>query len=133
VTIGTSASTVTNPGCTSTVTRNNRYGGTAIYTQYAFTNGFKENSNNPGNDEPCQYPPQTTAFPAGDFRTTLQECTSFAAASDDQYDSFNFHFLMSENVYECAAYYDPSTDAGYFNVQDSDVGQAYGYSLSGFT
>jgi len=38
--------------------------------------------------------------------------------------------LISENVYECAAYYDPSANAAYFNVQDADVGQAYGYSFA---
>jgi len=56
----------------------------------------------------------------------------YAANGQSVYDSFDFHFLISENVYECTAYYDPNSNAAYFNVQDSDVGQAYGYNFAGF-
>ena len=122
---------MTNPGCATTVTGKNAVN-TVIYAQYVFTDGFKENTNNPGNDAGPEFPPQTTTFPAGDFCTALQECASFTALQADQYDSFDFHFLIGESVYECTAYYDPSANAAHINVQDSDVGQAYEYSFSGY-
>jgi len=124
VTLGGGAATVTNPGCPTQLTATNPFAGTAHYNQYFFSTGLKENANNPGTPGA---PPFTTTFPAGDFCSTLQECAQNTVMGG--YYSIDFHFLISEDVYECTAYYNANSDPGYFNVQDEDVGQVYGYTV----
>jgi hypothetical protein len=42
--------------------------------------------------------------------------------------SFDIHLLTS-NQWECVAYQHDSTDPSYFNVQNSNVLAAYGYTI----
>lgn len=102
---------------------------TATYIQYFSGYGVKENTNNPGNDDPTDVPPVTTTYAATNNCNAVQTCAAFLAGGDYYiYQSFDVHHLANENEWECVIYYDQNTDPSYFNVQDADVGAAYGYS-----
>lgn len=100
----------------------------AVYTQYFAGTGVTEETNNGGNDDP-PFPPVTTALAVSNSCDAVQQCAAFAAESNNMYESFDVHYLISEKEYECVAYYDASSSPSDFNVQNADVGPVYGYSL----
>lgn len=111
-----------------------------VYTQYFSGSRYIENTDNPGNDAP----PATTTFTVSAPATTnvpscppdepseeaIQICANFAINNPGEYYSFDIHYLSSEQLWQCIAYYDPNTDTSYFNVPDSDATIVYGYSLA---
>jgi hypothetical protein len=49
---------------------------------YYYGTGFTENDNNPGNDNPGNYPPVTATYPSStDVCTALLNCSNFADAA----------------------------------------------------
>ena len=51
-----------------------------------------------------------------------------SSTEDDVYYSFDLHYLASNATWECVLYFDPNTDATYFNVTDPDACLAFGFS-----
>lgn len=95
------------------------------YENYYAGYGFVENLNNPGNDNGRPL----LALLDGSLSTceASQQCATTAYNQPGQYWSYDLHFRKSTKVWECAQYWDQTYDGKYFNVADSDVGEAYGY------
>jgi hypothetical protein len=101
-----------------------------VYSVYYSGSGFTENTTNPGNDLPNNYPPLTTTYPGTmDPCTAIQTCTQDSYADPDAYYSFDLHYLASTEEWECVSYFDPNISPSYFNVPNPDILIAYGYSL----
>jgi hypothetical protein len=99
-----------------------------IYVRYFDGQGITENTANPGNNYDV-YPPQTTTFP-GTLSPcdAAQNCADYANSYPGLYLSFDLHLLTSANQWECVAFYNPNGDPSYFNVANSGVALAFGYS-----
>ncbi len=64
-----------------------------------------------------------------DAATNCVNMADSANSTDDTvYYSFDLHYLASSGTWECVLYFDYNTDASYFNVADSDVCLAVGFS-----
>jgi len=100
------------------------------YYEYYSGSGYTENTDNPGNDDPSQYPPVTTTIAGtSDTCAVIQECANIAGNDNNVYYSFDVHFLESAQIWQCVQFYDPA-QSGYFNVANSDVELAYGYTIT---
>lgn len=89
--------------------------------------GVTESPSNPGN-APSTDPPLVTYFDS-----TYSDCDAVSACGEftyqpDFYSSFDVHWLIAEQQWECIAYASPQIDPSWFNVVDGDVGVVYGYS-----
>jgi hypothetical protein len=91
--------------------------------------GVTETPDNPGNSG---YFPATTDFP-GNLTTceAIQECAIQAALYPNTAWSFDIHLLVTEQIWECVVYYEWNLNPGFFNVENCDVSQAYGYTITG--
>ena len=83
---------------------------------------------NPGNDLPADYPPVTTEYLGTlDMCDAAQLCANNAEAAPGDYQSFDLHYLCSTGMWECVQYYDPNSDASYFDVPDNDALYTFGF------
>jgi len=91
--------------------------------------GLTENTDNPGN---VGYVPETVDFP-GDLSAceAIQQCANAAQIYPGTAWSFDIHFLVIEQTWECVIYYDFNLNPGFFNVENCDVSQSYGYTVAG--
>lgn len=88
-----------------------------------------ENTQNPGNDFPGTYPPIYGSISGTfDMCSAASNCAQLGANQNPIYYSFDLHYLASNATWECVLYYDPNSDATYFNVVDSDACLAFGFS-----
>ncbi|OCF33225.1 hypothetical protein I316_04966 [Kwoniella heveanensis BCC8398] len=111
-----------------TVTSEN--GLNTVYTQYYSGSGIIETDNNPGNDNDS-YPPKQLNIPGTTAQNAaIQQCASFSDDNvlNDLYFSFQIYYDDSVDNWICRAYYDPSSDASYFNVPNTDANPVFGYS-----
>ena len=94
--------------------------------------GYIENVDNNGNDAPDQAPPIYTDY-AGtldDVCTVAQMCADQADFVDfGSYNSFDLHYLRSNQSWVCVQFYDVNDDPSAFNVPDEDAIAVYGYNF----
>lgn len=84
---------------------------------------MKENTNNPGT-----FGTATVMFASTDVCSAVQECADSTDAFFDG--SFDLHFRLSTNKWECVQYGGPNRNGGaYFNVVDTDIREVYGYTM----
>lgn len=82
---------------------------------------------NPGN---IVIAPETVEYPGTlGFCGALQQCANAAAVYPTVAYSFDIHYLIAEQVWQCVLFYEINPDPSYFNVANSDVGLAFGYTL----
>jgi len=60
--------------------------------------------------------------------TVIQECANTSANDALGYYSFQLYYLKTQKQYVCVSYANPNTDPSYFNVANTDVTAAYGFS-----
>ncbi|CAF9923205.1 MAG: hypothetical protein ALECFALPRED_002326 [Alectoria fallacina] len=96
------------------------------YKQYYAGQCYIENAANPGTgSEPAIY---TRFRGAYDMCAVSQYCANAARAAYGPYHSFDLHYTCSNSSWMCVQYYNGNSDASYFNVLNSDVAVAFGYS-----
>ena len=105
---------------------------TSSFKEYYVGVNATEDPNNPGNSLPASQPPQTTYYQAYNYDLYpaplfVEACS--CATQRFGYGSFDLHFLVSQNRWVCVSYWMNNSDASYLSVVNSDVDQAYGYSL----
>ena len=99
------------------------------YSNYYSGIGYTESYDNPGNQFE---PPIVNQYPASyDVCTVAELCGNKTITDiDGGYYSFDLHFLISTSMWECVEFWKPnSSDPSYFNVANSDVREAYGWSI----
>lgn len=92
--------------------------------------GYIDNTDNPGKDDPGDYPPLYNEHPGTlDVCDAVETCAEQSNNDPTQYDSFDLHYLCSNQTWICVQYYDLNDDASYFNVPDDDAVAVYGYNF----
>lgn len=74
-------------------------------------------------------PPLSTVLGQMTTPDAVTACTALSSDDADVYYSFDLHFDTSRCSWECVRYFNPNTDASYFNVDAPDVVLGLGYSL----
>lgn len=102
---------------------------TWLYTQYYFGAGYTLSPANEGNNA-NGFAPVTTKFVS-----SLTDCQAIAACAQnsvyqpDNYWNFDLHY--SGNAWVCVQYINGNDDVTAWNVSDSTVTKAYGFSVHG--
>jgi len=99
-----------------------------VYKKYYAGAGYTENPINPGNRNIQQAPINSTL--AGPFSTdcdAITACATQASLASYRYFSFDLHLVGSTGSWVCTQYYDPNTNATYFDQKNEDVVVAYGF------
>ncbi|KAG6995699.1 hypothetical protein G7Y79_00043g079830 [Physcia stellaris] len=99
---------------------------TTTYTEYFTGSGVRENDNNPGNPVDLGYNPFTVTLDDAPVCELIQECAGIA--DNSMFFSFNLYYLMNEDQWVCTIYAAGNDDTSYFNVQDSNIGDSFGYN-----
>jgi hypothetical protein len=53
-------------------------------------------------------------------------CANVGATAN--YYSFDLHYLKQQQEWQCVLYFEGNKDTAYFDVEDSNVGEVYGYT-----
>lgn len=93
-----------------------------VYKQYFSGTGVTLDPQNPGNNYNS---PITVAY-GGTRCEAAAHCANVGATAN--YYSFDLHYLNDQKQWQCVLYFEGNRDAAYFDVEDGNVGEAYGYS-----
>jgi hypothetical protein len=92
------------------------------YKQYFSGTGVTLDPNNPGNN----YNSPITLSYGGTRCEAANHCANVGATAN--YYSFDLHYLKSQQQWQCVLYFEGNKDTAYFDVEDSNVGEVYGYT-----
>jgi hypothetical protein len=92
------------------------------YKQYFSGSGVTLDPNNPGNN----YNSPITLSYGGTRCEAANHCANVGATAN--YYSFDLHYLKQQQEWQCVLYFEGNKDTAYFDVEDSNVGEVYGYT-----